>query len=252
MQHHPVDEREPLGVELLDRRDVLEPGAVDQDVGLEAERPRPPSCRTGRPSGGCRPGRRRPWPRPRRPGRGPRTSAPSPARCCGDGGTDAAGAAGHGGAPAGEARGRDRGLRHAVDARTAAGWPTMCDEHTHAARIGVPSGHVSAVQRCSRCTRSASWRSSARAGSRQSSPSSPATRSRRCETVLGWMWRAAPVSLSRPPPANHASSVSTQAGAALGVVVEHRAERGDQEGAQLLGAVLAEQQPGQAQPRPGR
>ena len=42
LEHQPLDEREPLGVEVLDRRDVLDAGVVDQDVGVhvgaEAER----------------------------------------------------------------------------------------------------------------------------------------------------------------------------------------------------------------------
>jgi hypothetical protein len=32
LEHHALDQREPLGVELLDGRDVLDPGVVHQDV----------------------------------------------------------------------------------------------------------------------------------------------------------------------------------------------------------------------------
>ncbi len=38
LEHQPVDQRERLGVELLDRGDVLDAGAVDQEVDLEVER----------------------------------------------------------------------------------------------------------------------------------------------------------------------------------------------------------------------
>ena len=40
LQHHPVDLREALGVELLDRRDVLDAGVVDEHVDARG-RPRP-------------------------------------------------------------------------------------------------------------------------------------------------------------------------------------------------------------------
>ena len=38
LEHQPVDPGELLGVELLDRRDVLDAGAVDEEVGVEVER----------------------------------------------------------------------------------------------------------------------------------------------------------------------------------------------------------------------
>ena len=37
LEHQPVDQRELLGVEVLDRRDVLDAGAVDEEVGVEVE-----------------------------------------------------------------------------------------------------------------------------------------------------------------------------------------------------------------------
>ena len=40
LEHQPLDQREPLRVEVLDRRDVLEPGVVDQDVACTSA-PRP-------------------------------------------------------------------------------------------------------------------------------------------------------------------------------------------------------------------
>ena len=121
-QHQPLDQAEPLGVELLDRRHVLDAGVVDQDVDVHAV-PRPSASidvavgQVGDQVARRRPPRRPAGRRPRR-GRAPARWAPSAASRARDRAADAAGAAGDQGGAAGEDRrvacGHDHGLSHAA------------------------------------------------------------------------------------------------------------------------------------------
>ena len=80
------------------------------------------------------------------------------------------------------------------------------------------------------------------------SPSSPVTRSSRWVTVLGCTCRAAAVSLRLPPLANQASRVATSRVPRCVVVGRDRAELTLDEGGELAGPVVAEEQPRHAQP----
>ena len=110
-----------------------------------------------------------------------------------------------------------------------------------------PTGHG---QVRSRCTRSASWRSRPRSGSRQ--PRARAARrpgpaaGRPCSGGRGG--RSA-VSLSRPPAGEpRLEGRRRRLVPRCGVVRQHRPERRLDEAVELLGPVLPEQQPGQAEP----
>ena len=255
LEHQPLDEREPLGVELLDRRHVLHAGVVDQDVGLHVV-PRPSAsidvtvgevgdqvvaadvvgdllgaglvavehdhvrAVRGQPRGDGR-GRCR-WPR-RSPGRCGRT-----------------------------ARVRDGGLTHGHDARGRDPAHHVCGR-THSAVVDVRSAHAGLRgqrQRAAGSSRSASWTSSPRAGSRQSSPSRVATRSSRWATVFGWT--CSRLAVSRGPGAGREPRLqgADELGAAPRVVGQHRADLALDERVEL-GRGRSRPSSSRASPEPG-